>query len=367
MVNRGRFDGAVALLNENNLDGVFIAPSSDLKYVTGLGLKQCSRLKGALIAKNGKSFFLCPSLYLPDVASLEGDMPVVEWKDEDGYQGAFREGLRQTGLEGRMKIAFTRGVEAGDMIDVTEGLDIECANGLFFLSPMRSVKSVEELALMRKASAMNDRMMEALAEYLRPGLTERDIRAFVMNFHESHGGRPRVPGVATGVNSASPHYGGDNDRALEDRDIVMVDCGGWYDDYSHDMTRMFFIGEPTEEQRRVYDIVLRAQTAAEEAAKIGSIPAELDKIARDIIEAEGYGEAFNHRLGHGIGMDGHEAPFISQANRVPLVEGNCFSIEPGIYLSGKFGVRIENLLMLTASGTEVINLYPKELMVLRNG
>jgi Xaa-Pro dipeptidase len=367
MVNRGRFDGLVELLNENNLDGVFIAPSSDLKYVTGLGLRQCSRLKGAVIAKDGRSFFLCPSLYLDDVASVREDIPVIEWKDEDGYQGAFREGLKLTGLDRRVRMAFTRGVEAGDMIDATSGLDIECVNGLFLLSPMRSVKSPEELALMRKASAMNDRMMEALAKYLRPGLTERDIRAFVMNFHESHGGRPRVPGVATGANSALPHYGGDNDRTLEERDIVMVDCGGWYDDYSHDMTRMFFIGEPTEEQRRVYDIVLRAQTAAEEAACVGAIPAELDKIARDIIGAEGYGEAFNHRLGHGIGMDGHEAPFISQANRKPLVEGNCFSIEPGIYLRGKFGVRIENLLMLTASGTEVINLYPKELMVLRNG
>lgn len=367
MLNRKRFDGLVALLNENNLDGVFIAPSSDLKYITGLGIKQCSRLKGAVVAKNGRSFFLCPSLYMGDVASLEGDMPIVEWKDEDGYRGAFREGLKLAGLGGRMRMAFTRGVEAGDMIDVTGGLDMEYVNGLFLLSPMRSVKSEEELALMRKASAMNDRMMEALAKYLRPGLTERDIRAFVMNFHESSGGKPRVPGVATGVNTALPHYSGDNDRALEERDIVMVDCGGWYDDYSHDMTRMFFIGEPTEEQRRVYDIVLRAQTAAEEAACIGAIPAELDKIARDIIEAEGYGEAFNHRLGHGIGMDGHEAPFISRANTVPLVEGNCFSIEPGIYLSGKFGVRIENLLMLTASGTEVINRYPKELMVLRNG
>ena len=92
MVNRGRFDGLVELLNENNLDGVFIAPSSDLKYVTGLGLRQCSRLKGAVIAKDGRSFFLCPSLYLDDVASVREDIPVIEWKDEDGYQGAFREG-----------------------------------------------------------------------------------------------------------------------------------------------------------------------------------------------------------------------------------------------------------------------------------
>lgn len=365
MVNRQRFNGLVRILNDRNLDAVFLAPSSDLKYVTGLDLKSDSRLKGAVITREGSSFFLCPSLYMENIRAISGAMPVVEWTDEDGFKGAFRSGLDQAGLRGPMTMAFTRGIEAGDMIDVTDGLDVECVNGFFLLSPMRSVKSVDELAKMRHASHMNDRMMEALVGYLRPGLRERDIRRFVMDFHESQGGKPRVPGVATGVNSASPHYGGDNDRTVSDRDIVMVDCGGWYDEYSHDMTRTFFIGEPTEEQRRVYDIVLRAQDAAERVAVAGSIPAELDKIARDIIAAEGYGDAFNHRLGHGIGMDGHEAPFISQANSVPLVEGNCFSIEPGIYLSGKFGVRIENLLMLTDSGTEVINRFPKELIVVR--
>ena len=262
-------------------------------------------------------------------------------------------------------MAFTRGVEAGDMIDATSGLDIECVNGLFLLSPMRSVKSPEELALMRKASAMNDRMMEALAKYLRPGLTERHPG---LRDELSRVSRRQAQGSRRchRRNSALPHYGGDNDRTLEERDIVMVDCGGWYDDYSHDMTRMFFIGEPTEEH------------AGFTTSSSGPRQPRKKRLRRRHPGGTGQNRqghhrggrvrrAFNHRLGHGIGMDGHEAPFISQANRKPLVEGNCFSIEPGIYLRGKFGVRIENLLMLTASGTEVINLYPKELMVLRNG
>lgn len=365
MVNRQRFDGLVHLLKEREIDAVFLAPSSDLKYVAALNLKPDSRLKGLVVTRRGKAFFLCPSLYLENVKSLEGQVPVMEWRDGEGFQEAFRKGLREVGLSGRIRMAFTRGIEAGDMIDAVDGLDVEGVNGFFLLSPMRSVKSADELDKMRHASHMNDKMMEALAGYLRPGLTEGDIRRFIVNFHETHGGQPRVPGVSTGVNSSLPHYGGDNDRTVGERDIVMVDCGGWYAGYSHDMTRTFFVGEPTEEQRKVYDVVLRAQEAAERKAAIGAIPAELDRTARDIITAEGYGDAFTHRLGHGIGMDGHEPPFISQAHRELLVEGNCFSIEPGIYLSGKFGVRIENLVMLTSSGTEVINRFPKELTVVR--
>lgn len=364
MVNRQRFNGLVRILNDRNLDAAFLAPSSDLKYVTGLDLKSDSRLKGAVITREGNSFFLCPSLYMENIRTIEGAIRIVEWTDEEGFKGAFRRGLDQAGLCGPMTMAFTRGIEAGDMIDAVDGLDVEGVNGFFLLSPMRSVKSADELAKMRHASHMNDKMMEALVGYLRPGLRERDIRRFVMDFHESQGGRPRVPGVSTGVNSASPHYGGDNDRVVSDRDIVMVDCGGWYDGYSHDMTRTFFVGEPTEEQRRVYGIVLEAQLAAEEQVTPGAIPAEIDETARAVIRSEGYGDYFPHRLGHWIGLDGQEGPCVGEENREPLVAGNCLTIEPGIYMQGHFGVRIEDVVMVTEDGREVVNRFSKELMIL---
>ena len=364
MVYEQRVKPLTTLLEKAGLDAVFLAPSSDLKYATGLDMKADSRLKGAVVTREGKAFFLCPSLYRENVRAVENAMPVVEWKDGEGFQPAFRAGLDEIGLRGPMRMAFTKGIEGGDLIDLVAGLPVTCVNGFTLLSPMRSVKTTEEQALMRHASAMNDRMMEALLGFLRPGLRESEIRRFVMDFHERHGGQPRVPGVSTGVNSAQPHYAGDNDRTVEERDLVMVDCGGWYGGYSHDMTRTFFIGEPTEEQKKVYATVLEAQCAAEERAVAGAIPEELDSLARSIIGDAGYGAFFPHRLGHGIGMDGHESPYIAQGNRAPLVEGNCFSIEPGIYLPGKFGVRIENLLMITPEGQEVINRFPKALTVL---
>lgn len=364
MVNRERFDRMTALLDRSNLDAVFLAPSSDLKYIASLDMKPDSRLKGLLVTRKGEGFFLCPSLYRDDVEGIRDTLPIVEWKDGEGFRTVFQTGLKKLGIGADSRIAFTRGIEAGDMLDAMEGMDAACINGFFFLAPLRSVKSPEEQARMRHASRMNDAMMDALRAYLRPGLSETDVIRFVMNCHEAQGGVPRVPGVATGVNSARPHYARDNNRIIEEHDIVMIDSGGVYNGYNHDMTRTFFVGTPTDEQRKVYNIVLKAQSAAEEKVCIGAVPRDLDRTAREIIRDEGYGEAFNHRLGHGIGMDGHEAPFISEANSVPLVEGNCFSIEPGIYLKGKFGVRIENLVMLTASGKEVLNAFPKDIVII---
>ncbi|WP_448807812.1 M24 family metallopeptidase [Aminobacterium mobile] len=364
MVDHDRFQKLVELLNQKELDAVFLAPSSDLKYVTGLDFRPDSRLKGALVTKEGKSFFLCPSLHRGDVKSIERDIPILEWNDNDWFQNTFKEGLSRVELPHSPRIAFTRGIEAGDMIDAVQGTNVECVNGFSLLAPMRSIKNKKELELMRKASSMNDKMMEAVKAYIRPGIYESDIVRFVMNFHESHGGAPRIPGVSTGPNSGKAHYARDNNRVVQERDVVMIDSGGWYDGYSHDMTRTFFVGTPTDEQRKVYEIVLEAQLAAEEKVQIGAIPRDIDSVARDIITKHGYGEAFNHRLGHGIGMDGHEAPYISQGNDIPLVEGNCFSIEPGIYLEGTFGVRIEDLMMLTESGKEIITLFSKELTIL---
>jgi Xaa-Pro dipeptidase len=357
------------LLQERNLDAAFLAPGSDLFYVTDLDLRSDSRLKGAFVTKEGKSFFLCPSLHRDDMEKIRDTTPIVEWNDHQGFGRPLGRALHETGLQGRISVAFTRGIEAGDMIDVLAaageaGLEITAVNGFTLLAPLRSVKSEEEQARMRHASAMNDAMMEAFAAYLEPGLYEHDLMRFIVNFHESHGGSPRVPCVATGLNSAKPHYGRDNDRAVEEKDIVMVDCGGWYAHYSHDMTRTFFVGAPSDQQRNIYEIVLKAQQAAEDRVIAGAVPRDIDAAARDIIAGAGYGEFFPHRLGHGIGLEGHESPYISQANSVPLVEGNCFSIEPGIYLGGQFGVRIEDLVMLTKSGTEILNRFPKQLMAL---
>lgn len=364
MKNQERYEGLLRLLSEGDLDGIFLAPSSDLKYITGSSLRPDGRSKGVLVTREGRSLLLCPALYNEDAEELRSTLPTVVWQVEEGPKAGFERLLALSGMEPHPAIAFTKGLEAANMLELVDGLGVRCVSGASLISSLRAVKSEEELALVRRASFMCDQMMIALSRYIRPGLYEREIRDFIMNFHDFHGGKPRVPMVAAGANSDKPHYFGGNDRRVEKNDIVMVDSGGWYDDYSHDMTRTFFVGSATDEQRKVYDIVLRAQLAAEQLVEIGAIPSAIDAAARDLIGNAGYGEFFPHRLGHGIGLDGQEPFYISAANHEPLVAGNCFSIEPGIYLPDNFGVRIEDIVMVTGSGREIVNTFPKELTIL---
>lgn len=165
-----------------------------------------------------------------------------------------------------------------------------------------------------------------------------------------------------GAHAADPHHDND-DTPLEAGQCVLIDVGGVYQDYCSDMTRTFFTGEPSEEERKVYELVRQAQAAAEALVKPGVRLCDIDAAARDLITEAGYGPYFNHRLGHFIGLEDHEAGDVSAVNENVVTPGMCFSIEPGIYLPGKFGVRIEDLVLVTEDGCEVLNHYPHELRV----
>jgi len=362
MFHAQRLGKLIGVLMEKNIDAIFLAPSSDLEYLTGMKLHPDSRFKGVMISREGKAFSLCPSLYKAEVLKSLPDVQLCEWEDGKGFKDAFIAGCSSLGILGG-KVAFNGGVRAADMLDATAGTKIQCLNGATLLSSLRRCKDAEELELMRRASKKNDAMMERLSRFIKSGRTEREIAKFVMGVHEEQGGLPRYPIVGSGPNGANPHYSGEENRVIQKQDVVVVDSGAWYESYNCDMTRTFIVGEPTDEVRKVYSIVLKAQCAGEAAVYLGAIPEEIDRAARSVIASEGYGEAFFHRLGHGTGRDPHEDPFIVQGNRVPLAVGNCFSIEPGIYLPNRFGVRIENLMMISDKGAEVLNLYPKNLII----
>lgn len=359
-----RFNKLLEILQNSNLDGIFLAPSSDLEYTTGLKLHPDSRFKGVMISKNGESFALCPSLYREEMeAALPESTAILEWKDGQGFVEVFKDGIKALGLNNG-RVAFNAGVKAVDMLDAVLETNITCVNGASVLSPLRRSKDEQELDFLRAASRNNDAVMEDLKNFIRPGVTEKDIAKHIMFLHEKRGGVPRYPVVASGINGSMPHYGGQDNRIIQNKDIIIVDTGAWYNSYNCDMTRMFFIGDPTEEQKKVYRIVLEAQNIGEEEATLGAIPEDIDNKARKVIETAGYGAAFTHRLGHGTGMDPHEDPFIVAGNKRPLEAGNCFSIEPGIYLKGAFGVRIENLIAITETGPEVLNKLDKEMIIL---
>lgn len=226
----------------------------------------------------------------------------------------------------------------------------------------RSIKDAHELDLMRAASAVNDQAMAWLRAQLREGVTEHEIASGLLAEYRRLGAQEHSfsPIVSFGANAADPHHEPDGTRLCAG-DVVLFDVGCKRSSYCSDMTRTFFFGgEPSERDREVYEAVRRANEAAEALVAPGVTFAEIDRAARSVIEEAGYGEYFTHRLGHQIGLEDHEPGDVSSTHDEPVRPGQCFSIEPGIYLPGEMGVRIEDLVIVTQDGCEVMNAYPKQ-------
>ena len=225
----------------------------------------------------------------------------------------------------------------------------------------RSTKDAHERELMRAASAVNDQAMDWLAGQIRPGVTERQIADGLLGEYRRLGAQDHsfLPIVSFGDHGADPHHEPD-DTVLKRGDVVLFDIGGRHRNYCSDMTRTFFWGEPDKETARIYDIVRRANEAAEALIVPGVRMCDLDRAARDVIEDAGYGQYFTHRLGHSIGLQDHEPGDVSLVNEQVVEPGMTFSIEPGIYLPGRTGVRIEDLALVTESGVEILNAYPHD-------
>ena len=229
----------------------------------------------------------------------------------------------------------------------------------------RSVKDAREQELMRQASLTNDRAMNWLAAQVREGVTEHQIASGLLGEYRRLGaqGHSFSPIVSFGANAADPHHEPD-DTVFHKGDMVLFDVGCKQDAYCSDMTRTFFTAEPTARQLEVYETVRRANEAAEAIVRPGVTFAQIDLTARHIIEDAGFGPYFTHRLGHQIGLEDHEPGDVSSTHDEPVRAGQCFSIEPGIYIPGEVGVRIEDLVIVTEDGCEVLNHYSHEATVL---
>ena len=233
------------------------------------------------------------------------------------------------------------------------------------ISSMRMVKDEAETECIKKAQAIAEAAYDELLKYIKPGVTEREAALELNRLLYAFGAEELSFDtiVLSGANTSMPH-GVPSDKCIEEGEFVLMDFGAVYNGYHSDMTRTVCVGEPTEEMRKVYDIVLSAQTAALEAARAGISGCELDKISRDIIEHEGYGSCFGHSLGHGVGLEIHEKPNASPNYKLPLNEGAVVTIEPGIYIAGKFGVRIEDFVILTENGCENLTKSAKSIITL---
>jgi Xaa-Pro aminopeptidase len=359
----GRLDRVRAKMQAEDVDCLLVGPSTDMFYLSGLEARQSERMKILVIPREGDPRFVIPSFETPHLAALPPLFEAAPWQDGDDPARLLASLLPGRGAG--QTIAVGAQLHAHFLLRI-EGVapDARYVSAETVLDPVRMRKSPYEVAQLRAASEAADAVFEDLVASEIVGRTEIDVLGDIRRLLVEHGhDGPSLGGiVGFGANGASPHHHA-GDRAARAGESVVVDFGGGLAGYRSDITRTFHLGEPDDEFRRVYEIVDQANQAAFDAARPGTTTTALDRIARDFIAEAGYGEHFLHRLGHGIGLDGHEAPYLVKGDDTELAEGMTFSIEPGIYLEGRFGVRIEDIVVVTDDGADRLNRSTHQLQV----
>ena len=362
-------------MREGGVDLLFLAPSSDLEYLTGVermiptfGQSQYAHgwVAGAFFRPERDPVFVLPRMMtLFDVAGeLPGELVVVNERD-DGPQ-LFAAAAR--GLGPTATLAVGDRVWAETVLQLTDALAPErIVTGSALVNELRRVKTPEELEVMERACGVADAAMAAVAPRVRPGATMLELVEEVEVALRSHGSR--VPSFTTHVFTG---FGEGKSSADETRtvpvaegDVVMFDFGAVVDGYCSDFGRTVCVGEPEEEVRTAHALVLAAQEAGRAALRPGVPASEVNRACRQPIEEAGYGAAFKHRMGHGIGLDVHERPFVSEEDETPLEAGMTFTDEPSILLDGRFGVRTEDVVVCEPDGGRKLNRFPPDLIVNR--
>ena len=359
-MNRARLTKLGPLVEARGLDCLALVPGANLYYLTGLDFHLGDRPTVAFFRPDQPPALVLPALELPKVAGME-TLELFPWTDEEGCDFAFRRAAIDCRLAGaRIGVeAFAiRYVETSLLR--THALDCELVPADQVVGELRMRKEPEEIARMRLAAEMAQGALTAILDGLHPGMTERDIasrlKLQIMTLGADSFFQPIVSG---GPNAANPHAS-PGDRPLQSGDFLLFDWGAYADGYTSDITRTFPIGEMEPEMRQVYQVVRQANAAGRAAVRPGATCSEVDAAARRVIEQAGYGCFFTHRTGHGLGLEVHEPPYIVAGNKQVLEVGMTFTIEPGIYLPGRNGVRIEDDVVVTVDGCESLTTMSRD-------
>lgn len=356
-------DEIIRLMKDNNLDVLILGPSGDLEYLTGLHPHQDERFKALFILSDKRYFYIAPELYYEETKACLGDStPIFKWGDSEGFLKAIAAANEQFPLSGGT-IGVNDGIIAIDMLDLSKRVTASYVKGNDIIAAIRLIKDDTECAHLRKASSIADKVAEDIVNYIHAGMTEKAIKNKIEELLYEYGGQELSfeTIVASGPNSANPHYN-DSSRTIEAQDVIVLDFGCRYNGFCSDISRTVFVGEPTEFQKKIYAIVLEANLMGEAAARQGVTAEAVDKAARDVIRNAGFGEYFVNRTGHGVGIAVHEAPYIKEGNDQILQNGMVFSVEPGIYLPGQFGMRVEDLVLIDNGSAEILNKANKTLV-----
>ncbi len=363
VADRSRLDNAQKAAQEAGVDALLVTPGPDLLYLTGYHAIALERLTCLVVPAHGEPVLVAPNLEVPAAqASPVGQLGVriQGWAETDDPYALVNE------LASSVKtVALSDSMTAGAVLRLREAMpDVHQQLAGPVLRQLRMIKSAAEIQHLRRAAYAIDRVHEQVAGLLRPGRTEREVGEDIAEaiLEAGHVTVDFVI-VASGPNGASPHHEV-SDRRIEVGDPVVVDIGGTMPSgYCSDSTRTYAVGFAPESFLAYYGVLQDAQRRAVESVRPGVTAESIDAAARTVIADAGYGEQFIHRTGHGIGLETHEEPYIISGNDEALSEGMAFSVEPGIYLPGQHGARIEDIVIVTADGVESLNNTPHELVV----
>lgn len=383
-----RIERAQEMLPAEDASALLIGVGAHLQYLTGYGAHEIPRITMLVVPAAGRPTLVMPRLELPAAqtctAAKAGLIDLAPWEEtEDPFEliaakldaSDSRPEIQLGALGGTW--GRLGGLLVSDRLWATHLLRLQAAlpDAAFglastVLTQLRAVKDAEEIELLRKAAHAADRVVEQIAAGRLIGRTESEVSKEVRDRLVAEGhDEASFAIVASGPNGASPHHE-PSDKVIEAGESIVLDIGGRLEGYYSDTTRTLWVTgdkdvRPTEEFTKLFSVLEGAQAAQRAAVRPGLVASELDAVGRKMIAKAGYGENFIHRTGHGTGLDGHEDPYIVASNPAPLVAGNVFSIEPGIYIEGKFGARIEDLVACTADGIDELNLSSHDLYVVR--
>jgi len=361
-MNRTRLDRLREELREAGLAGVFLVPGPNFLYFTGVPMSMSERITLLAVPAQGEPAMLAPLLESDKLREMSGLDEMFAYSDEEGPQSSFAQLVEATNLSGSLGAEFyaMRLAERQLLAGQIEPLRLEDATPI--IARLRMVKDVSELAAMEDAVELTESILWAAVQAIGPGMREKEIAELVQREMVERGvGLAHFVSVASGPRSALPHAQ-PTDRMIHDGDLVWIDMGAAVRGYYADITRTVAVGRLPPQLEEAYRVVYSAQEEARNRARPGMTAHQVDALCRDYIEAQGLGRYFIHRTGHGLGLEIHEPPYIVRGSDLVLTPGMTFTIEPGVYLPGLGGVRIEDDVVMVEGGCRSLTSYQRDLL-----
>lgn len=360
-----RINHLQALIQQNQLQGIALNPGPDLSYFSGLEFHLMERPVVMILPEEGAPVVVLPELEEQKIEALSYQVrPFTYNEDPSTWPGVFQAALAEAGaLSGRLGVVprRLRMLELGYLQGAAPDLELTSAQEL--ISNLRMIKDETEIERMREAARIAECALTGILSSVKPGITEKELASRLVGRLLSSGSDPELPFfpiVSFGENAANPHAL-PGDRELRDGDLILIDWGARHEGYCSDITRVFAVGDIHPEMEKIAQFVREANAAGRAAVKPGALASDVDRAARQVINDAGYGDLFIHRTGHGLGREAHEEPYISAFDDTELLPGMTFTIEPGIYLPNRGGVRIEDDILVTEDGSTSLTSQSREL------